>query len=84
MVISLSRIGESLYFVCRIRQDNSPVYLYYDQNLNHNMNNLMQHLLHVVNIIYSKASLFETSELETSEPVLDALSNTPSDAQNCL
>ena len=51
VVISLSRIGESPYFVCRIRQDDRPVYLYYDQNLNHNMNNLKQHLLHVVNII---------------------------------
>ena len=51
VVISLSRIGESPYFVCRIRQDDSPVYLYHDQNLNHNMNNLKQHLLHVVNII---------------------------------
>lgn len=51
VVISLSRIGESPYFVCRIRQDDSPVYLYYDQNLNHDMNNLKQHLLHVVNII---------------------------------
>ena len=67
VVISLSRIGESPYFVCRIRQDDSPVYLYHDQNLNHNMNNLKQHLLHVVNIIQSIAFRnFRTRNFRTS------------------